>query len=159
MKTTWFAHWRKVGSQAVQAICERHEQVYDNFFNHQGGLPRFRKAQKYTSFTLKQAGWTLRKAEAGKRYHRITIDGTVYKFVFIDRFERTTGKCSGCGHEQAVTLAERIFVCESCGLALGRDHNAALNILEAGRRLILSQSEEDPVYNGASGAHGSFSHP
>jgi putative transposase len=24
--------------------------------------------------------------------------------VFLDRFERTTGKCSGCGHEQSVTL-------------------------------------------------------
>ncbi|MDL1885216.1 transposase, partial [Anaerolineae bacterium CFX8] len=78
--------------------------------------------------------------------------------VIIDLFERTTGKCSGCGHEQAVTLAERIFVCDNCGLTLDRDYNAALNILEAGRRLILSQSEEVPVTNGASGAHGSFSH-
>ncbi|GIL14176.1 MAG: transposase [Chloroflexota bacterium] len=328
MKTTRFAHWRLVGSQAVQDICERHEKVYDNFFEKKGGLPRFKKVKKYTSFTLKQAGWTLHEAEAGKRYRRITIDGTVYKFVYhrpiagviktvtikrdaagrlwvcfsvleklviedgrstgeigafdfglktflvtadgqhienplffqhdlprlrqiqaqvskkkvgsinqkegqrhiarrhiriadkrrdfhfqlahdlcdgydtlifedlnlagmkalwgrkvsdlgfaqflkllewvafkrgkqvviIDRFERTTGKCSGCGHEQAVTLAERIFVCDNCGLTLDRDHNAALNILEAGRRLILSQSEEVPVTNGASGAHGSFPH-
>jgi putative transposase len=78
--------------------------------------------------------------------------------VSLDRFECTTGKCSGCSHEQSVTLAERIFVCENCGLSLDRDHNAALDMLEAGRRLILSQSEAVPVTNAASGAHVSFSH-
>ena len=38
-----------------------------------------------------------------------------------------------------------IFCCENenCGLVLDRDHNAAINIAEAGRCLILSQSEED----------------
>ncbi|MBC6938353.1 MAG: transposase, partial [Chloroflexi bacterium] len=82
MKTTRFAHWRKVGSQTVQDICERHEQVYDNFFEKKGGLPRFKKVKKYPSFTLKQAGWILHEAEAGKRCRRITIDGTVYKFVY-----------------------------------------------------------------------------
>lgn len=323
MKTTRFAHWRKVGSQAVQDICERHEKVYENFFNQQGGLPRFKKVKKYTSFTLKQAGWKLHEEEEGRRSRRITIDGMVYKFVyhrpmygviktvtikreaagqlwvcfsvleklviedgcstgeigafdfglktflvsaanqyienplffqqdlprlrhiqsqvakkktgsinqkegqrhiarwhiriadkrrdfhfqlahdlchhydtlifedlnlqgmkalwgrkvsdlglaqflsvltwvalkrgkqvvFIDRFERTTSKCSGCGHEQSITLAERTFVCAHCALSLDRDYNAALNILEAGRRLILSQSEEVPVYNEASGVH------
>jgi putative transposase len=74
--------------------------------------------------------------------------------VFIDRFERTTGKCSGCGHRQSLTLADRTFTCENCGLALNRDHNAALNILEAGRRLILSQSEEVRANSAASDAHG-----
>lgn len=328
MKTTRFAYWRNVGSQAVQDICERHEKVYENFFSQQGGLPRFKKVKKYTSFTLKQAGWKLHEAETGRHYRRITIDGTVYKFVyhrpmcgviktvtikrdaagrlwvcfvvienlviedgrstgeigafdfglktflvtadgqcienplffqqdlprlrhiqsqvskkkvgstnqkagqhhiarrhirvadkrrdfhfqlahdlcdrydslifedlnlqgmkalwgrkvsdlgfaqfldilrwvalkrgkrivFIDRFARTTGKCSACGHEQSLTLAERNFVCQHCGLTLDRDHNAALNILEAGRRLMLSQSEEVPVYNEASGVHGRSPH-
>jgi transposase len=55
-------------------------------------------------------------------------------------------------------LAERVFMCENCGLSLDRDHNAALNMLEAERRLILSQSEAVPVTNAASGVHGSFSH-
>src|SRR5512138_3179075 len=43
MKTARFAHWRLVGSQAVQDICERHEKVYANFFAKKGGLPRFKK--------------------------------------------------------------------------------------------------------------------
>jgi putative transposase len=52
--------------------------------------------------------------------------------VKIDRFERTTGKCSTCGHLQAMELRQRTFQCESCDLVLGRDHNAAINILRAG---------------------------
>jgi putative transposase len=52
--------------------------------------------------------------------------------VQIDRFERTTGKCSGCGHVQSLELRERTFHCDSCGLVLNRDHNAAINICYAG---------------------------
>jgi transposase len=39
-------------------------------------------------------------------------------------------------------LKPRMFSCERCGLVLNRDHNAAINIREAGHRLILSQSVE-----------------
>lgn len=52
--------------------------------------------------------------------------------VQIGRFERTTGKCSGCGHCQDMELRERTFHCDSCGLTLDRDHNAAINICYAG---------------------------
>jgi putative transposase len=50
----------------------------------------------------------------------------------IGRWERTTGKCSGCGHLQNLELRERTFRCDSCGLVLDRDHNAAINICYAG---------------------------
>ena len=65
------------------------------------------------------------------------------ELLFIDRWERTTGKCSSCAHEQKLHLKDRVFECNSCGLVLDRDHNAAINILEAGHRLILSQLVED----------------
>jgi len=54
--------------------------------------------------------------------------------VKIDRWERTTGKCSGCGHLQQLELRERTFHCgnPNCGLVLDRDHNAAINILCVG---------------------------
>ncbi|MEP7290684.1 MAG: transposase [Chloroflexota bacterium] len=52
--------------------------------------------------------------------------------VKIGRFERTTGKCSGCGHLQKLKLRERTFHCDSCGLVLDRDWNAAMNILRVG---------------------------
>ena len=44
----------------------------------------------------------------------------------------TSQDCSGCGHRQKKTLAERIHVCSCCGVTLDRDHNAALNILRLG---------------------------
>jgi putative transposase len=315
-----------VGSQAVQELCERHEAAYERFFKKQGGLPRFKKVKKFRSFVLKQAGWQLHEVNPQKRYRKITIDKTVYKFVYhrpmngeiktvavkrdalgrlwlcfslvekmcieslsstgkiggfdfglktflvndlgqeidmpefykadlpsmraiqrrvskkqkvsknqaegkrhlarrhiriadkrrdfhfklahllcdnydvlvfedlniaamkklwgrkvsdlgfaqfieilkwvsfkrgkkliqINQWEATTSKCSACGEKQKLSLKERSFSCKHCGLVIGRDHNAAINILEAGHRLILSQSIEDLAEETqkAFGAHG-----
>lgn len=44
----------------------------------------------------------------------------------------TSQDCSGCGHRQKMPLSERVFKCPCCGMVLGRDHNAALNILRLG---------------------------
>jgi len=40
----------------------------------------------------------------------------------------TTKRCSRCGDDVPKTLSEREHVCDRCGLRLGRDHNAAINI-------------------------------
>jgi putative transposase len=58
--------------------------------------------------------------------------------VPIGRWERTTGKCSGCGHCQDMELRERTFHCENCGLVLDRDYNAAINIGYAGASAYTS---------------------
>jgi len=50
----------------------------------------------------------------------------------IGRFDRTTGRCSVCGHEQDLELRQRVFECEACGLVLSRDHNSARNIIQVG---------------------------
>jgi putative transposase len=50
----------------------------------------------------------------------------------IDRWERTTGKCSTCGHLQNLELRDRVFHCQNCHLIIGRDHNAARNIFTIG---------------------------
>jgi putative transposase len=67
------------------------------------------------------------------------------RFIQIGRWDRTTCKCSACGHVQTMALADRIFCCQNpaCGLVIDRDRNAAINIRELGHQLILSQSEED----------------
>jgi putative transposase len=48
----------------------------------------------------------------------------------------TSQDCSGCGHRQQKTLAERVHKCACCGLTLDRDHNAALNILSLGLQAL-----------------------
>ena len=40
----------------------------------------------------------------------------------------TTTDCSACGHRQAMPLRQRVFHCGSCGMCVGRDVNAAINI-------------------------------
>jgi len=48
----------------------------------------------------------------------------------VGRFFPSSKKCSGCGHvKEKLSLSEREFICEECGLAIDRDTNAAINIL------------------------------
>lgn len=45
-----------------------------------------------------------------------------------DRFFPSSKRCSQCGHEQEISLAERVYSCEACGLVMDRDLNAAINL-------------------------------
>jgi putative transposase len=49
--------------------------------------------------------------------------------VVIDRFYPSSKTCSGCGYiKPELSLSERTFICEDCGMVIDRDLNAALNI-------------------------------
>ena len=51
----------------------------------------------------------------------------------VDRWYRSSKTCSQCGSVKAkLSLNERTYTCESCGLVLDRDLNAAINIQVAG---------------------------
>ena len=51
----------------------------------------------------------------------------------VDRWYRSSKTCSGCGSVKAkLSLSERTYRCDSCGLVLDRDFNAAINICVAG---------------------------
>jgi putative transposase len=53
--------------------------------------------------------------------------------VRVDRFYPSSKTCSQCGTVKAtLSLDERTYHCESCGLTLGRDHNAAINLARQG---------------------------
>lgn len=70
------------------------------------------------------------KAEyAGRGYLRINPKGT-------------TQDCSGCGETVPKDLSIRIHHCPNCGLKIGRDLNAALNILARGLAGLGNQSVE-----------------
>ena len=52
------------------------------------------------------------------------------RLVLADRWYPSSKKCSGCGTVKAkLGLSERTYRCDSCGLADGRDVNAARNLL------------------------------
>lgn len=74
-----YSHWNLVGSQAVQDVVQRIDKAYKLFFGNlkrkvKTSPPGFKKVKKYSSFTLKQAGWKLLDG------NRIKIQGIVYKF-------------------------------------------------------------------------------
>lgn len=53
--------------------------------------------------------------------------------VEVDQWLASSKTCSGCQHKkEKLELSEREFVCESCGLVIERDLNAAINIDRAG---------------------------
>ena len=67
----------------------------------------------------------------------------------ISRSFPSTQRCSRCGHRQKLTLDNRLYHCPDCGLALDRDHNAAINLLLEGLgrtpSLGLGRTELTPV--------------
>jgi putative transposase len=49
--------------------------------------------------------------------------------ILADQWEPSSKRCSGCGWIDAdLTLAERTYSCEHCGLIVDRDLNAAINL-------------------------------
>ena len=65
-----------------------------------------------------------------------------YGYVIADK----DGCCSGCSETVKKSLADREHVCPNCGRTLGRDHNAAINILRLGESLAgLVPSERAEV--------------
>ena len=53
------------------------------------------------------------------------------RLLVADRWYPSSKTCSACGwRKPSLTLAERLFTCEACGLVTDRDVNAARNLLE-----------------------------
>lgn len=61
------------------------------------------------------------------------------ELIKIDRFFPSSKKCSVCGAvKKELKLSERIYRC-TCGSELDRDVNAAINIREEGRRILMAR--------------------
>jgi IS605 OrfB family transposase len=61
------------------------------------------------------------------------------RLVVADRFYPSSKTCSACGWVKAkLTLAERTFTCEHCGLRVDRDLNAARNLAKLAQHVAQS---------------------
>jgi len=72
---------------------------------------------------------------------QLTYKTTWYggRLVVADRFYPSSKTCSACGRVKAkLTLAERTFTCEDCGLHLDRDMNAAHNLAKLAQHVAQS---------------------
>jgi putative transposase len=72
---------------------------------------------QFAAFLSHKAAW------AGRRY--IAVNPAY-----------TSQDCSGCGHRQLLSLADRLYTCPCCGLVLDRDLNAARNILRLAKDVL-----------------------
>lgn len=59
--------------------------------------------------------------------------------VLVDTFFPSSKMCHGCKEKHTLlSLSERVWVCPKCGIEHDRDENAAQNIKEEGKRILLS---------------------
>jgi putative transposase len=63
------------------------------------------------------------------------------RVILVDRWEPSSKRCSSCGWIDAdLTLSDRVYHCQQCGLVQDRDLNAAINLEPTGRE-FLGQSQ------------------
>ncbi|MHA1137634.1 MAG: RNA-guided endonuclease InsQ/TnpB family protein [Candidatus Thorarchaeota archaeon] len=66
------------------------------------------------------------------------------KLHVVKRTFPSSKKCSGCGHKKKeLSLSERVYECEECGLKVDRDLNAALNLVAVSLPETLTACGED----------------
>ena len=57
--------------------------------------------------------------------------------IEVNRFFPSSKLCNNCGHKNDdLTLKDREWVCSSCNVTHNRDYNAAINILNEGKRIL-----------------------
>ena len=74
VKKTLHPEWKALGSQAVQDVVQRVDRSYKAFFDHmkqkrhgRKSPPSFKKRSRYSSFTLKQAGYAFYNSNRAHR--------------------------------------------------------------------------------------------
>ena len=83
------------------------------------------------------------------------------RLITADRWYPSSKTCSACGTVKAkLSLSDRIFACEACGLVLGREVNAARNLLKLAASGVESQNACRPrIRPGSAGRLGMKQEP
>ena len=121
------AHVANRRSDALNKLTTRLAQTYSDIciedLNVAGMVKNHHlaKAVQDASFYELRHQLEYKTAKTGARLH------------VIDRWYPSSKTCSNCGSVKAkLSLNERIYRCENCGLVIDRDLNAAINIMVAG---------------------------
>ena len=78
--------------------------------------------------------------------------------VKIDRWYPSSKTCSCCGWKNDnLTLKDREFICQECGLVIDRDVNAGINIKNEGLRMLNEKSTTDDIINDYTVLYNNFS--
>ena len=96
-----------------------------------GMLEKKRKNRRAMNRSTSDVSWY----EFGRQVEYKSIWNSKY-FCKINRYYPSTQLCSRCGNISHLSLKDRVYVCPHCGLVMGRDPNASLNIRDEGIRKL-----------------------
>jgi putative transposase len=99
----------------TSSVCRKYGTVCLEDLNV-SGMVRNRKLSKH----IQDASFS----EIRRQFEYKAINGV----KLVDRFFPSSKTCSSCGHVQKTPLNVRTFICNSCGVIVDRDLNAAMNI-------------------------------
>lgn len=131
--------WRKVRRQRddhAHKVSTKIASQYGMVVFEKLSIDRMVKNHKLAAAIMDATWGKLRQLTAYK------VERRSGRVILVDP-NGTSQKCSGCGAVVWKDLSVRVHECQSCGLVLDRDHNAALNILKLG--LEQARAEEEPL--------------
>jgi len=131
------------GSKNYQKTRQKIQKQYQKIYNRRKDIKN-----KILSL-LKRYEYVLIQEEQIKNWHRglfgkqiqntgiggviSMLKQNIETLIPVDRYEATTKVCSKCGSKKKdITLSDRVYKCEKCGLVIDRDLNSAINILKIG---------------------------
>jgi putative transposase len=119
---------RDVLHKATTELAQRHQVITVETLNASGMRSAGGSRKKGLNLALSDAALAQIRRMLGykTRWYGSTL-------VEADRFFPSSKTCSGCGRRKPnLTLADRTYVCDHCGLTIDRDHNAAINLARLG---------------------------
>jgi len=118
-------------------LCKNHALVAIEDLHVAGMLKNHCLAQAISDSNF---GEIRRQLEYKSAYH-----GT--HLVLVDRFYPSSKTCSSCGYiKSELSLSERTYICQDCGMVLDRDLNAAINV----RMVAVSSIDTQNAYGARS---------
>ncbi len=122
-----------------QKIQKEHQKIYNRRKDIKNKILSLLKKYEYVLIQEEQIkNW--HSGLFGKQIQNTGIGGIISRLkqnletlIPVDRYAATTKICSRCGQKKKdITLSDRTYKCEKCGLVIDRDLNSAINILKIG---------------------------
>ena len=117
----------------VNALLSKHDVIFMEDLNVAGMLKNRRLSKAICELGLQKFGEILKD--------KASLNGKMV--IEVSRWFPSSKLCHRCGYVyKGLTLSERQWECPVCGAIHDRDRNAAMNILEEGKRIIGCRTPE-----------------
>ncbi len=126
-----------------QKIQKQHQKIYNRRKDIKNKILSLLKRYEYVLIQEEQIkNW--HSGLFGKQIQNTGIGGiismlkqNIETLIPVNKYEATTKMCSRCGNrKEDITLSDRTYKCNNCGLVIDRDLNSAINILKIGLQKV-----------------------